>query len=181
MREKYVEKLVPIPEGVTVNVSGEEVTVKHKKNVLTRKFPRLIINMEVKDNNFVTSAELPRKNQKAMIGTIAGHVSNMIKGVTEGYEYRLKVVYSHFPIDVKIKGNDVEITNMYGEKAKRHAKIVEGVKAKLDGDDIIITGIDKEACGQTAANIENATRLRGKRKKDQRIFQDGIYISEKAK
>lgn len=180
MREEYIEKVVPIPEGVTVTVSGEEVTVKHKKNVLTRNFPRLIINMDVQDNNFKTFAERPRKSQKAMIGTIAGHVSNMIKGVTEGYEYRLKIIYSHFPIDVKLKGNIVEITNMYGEKAKRIAKIVDGVKAKIEEEDIVITGIDKEACGQTAANIENATRLRGKRKKDQRIFQDGIYIFEKA-
>ena len=137
--------------------------------------------MEVQDNNFKTSAERPRKSQKAMIGTIGGHVSNMIKGVTEGYEYRLKIIYSHFPIDVKLKGNIVEITNMYGEKARRQAKILDGVKAKIKEEDIIITGINKEACGQTAANIENATRLRGKRKKDQRIFQDGIYIYVKAK
>lgn len=109
--------------------------------------------------------------------TFKAHINNMIKGVTEGFKYRLKVVYSHFPMTVKVQGDEVVIENFLGEKNPRRAKILPGVTVKVKGSEIEVEGIDKEAVGQTAANIEQATRIT---KWDRRVFQDGIYIVEKA-
>jgi large subunit ribosomal protein L6 len=102
----------------------------------------------------------------------------MIIGVTKGFEYRLKIVYSHFPVTVKIEGDKALIHNFLGERQPRIAKIVRGSKVEVKGDEIKVSGIDIEAVGQTAANFEQATRIIGK---DRRIFMDGIYITQKAR
>ncbi len=114
----------------------------------------------------------------AIARTFKAHIANMLKGVTEGFTYKLKVVYSHFPMTIKVQGDEVVIENFLGEKNPRRARILPGVNVKvMGGQEIIVEGIDKEAVGQTAANIEQATRIT---KWDRRVFQDGVYIVEKA-
>jgi len=88
----------------------------------------------------------------------------------------MKVVYSHFPIQLKLQGRRLEITNFLGEKKPRYAGIEDGVTAKVGNDEVVLTGIDKELLGITSANIEHATKIRNR---DPRIFQDGIYIVHK--
>ena len=100
----------------------------------------------------------------------------MINGVTSGYTYKMKIVYSHFPITVKVEGNKVIIENFIGERSKRYAKIMPGANVEIKGDDVIITGIDKESGSQTAANIQQATKIKDK---DPRVFMDGIYVYQK--
>jgi len=101
----------------------------------------------------------------------------MCIGVTEGYSYKMKVVYSHFPIQLKITGTKLEINNFLGEKNPRFARIEEGVKVTLGNDELSIVGIDRERVGTTAASIERATKIRYR---DPRVFQDGIYLTERA-
>jgi len=113
-----------------------------------------------------------------MVGTFWAHIRNLIRGVTEGFEYKLKVVYAHFPIKLRVEGDEVIIENFLGEKHPRKAKIVGRVKVEIRGQEIIVKGIDKEECGQTAANLEQATKIK---RLDPRVFQDGIYIVEKPK
>jgi large subunit ribosomal protein L6 len=108
-----------------------------------------------------------------MVGTLASHCKNMCTGVTSGYLYNLKVVYNHFPIQLKIQGEKLEIFNFLGEKYPRYARILPGTSIKLGTDEVSVTGIDKELVGSTASNIEKATRIRDR---DPRVFQDGIYI-----
>ena len=96
----------------------------------------------------------------------------MIKGVTEEFEYKMKTVFSHFPIKTSIEENEFIIQNFLGERAPRKAKILDGVTVETKGDDITVKGIDKEKVGQTAANIEKTTIVRNR---DIRVFQDGIY------
>jgi large subunit ribosomal protein L6 len=117
-----------------------------------------------------------KKTQKAMVGTFASHIRNMIKGVTEGFEYRMKVVYSHFPMQLKVEKDKLMIGNFLGEKKPRSANILGESKVKASGDEVVVTGINKEDVGQTAANIEQATRIK---RFDPRVFQDGIYTVEK--
>jgi large subunit ribosomal protein L6 len=100
----------------------------------------------------------------------------MFRGVTDGYEYRMKVVYSHFPIQLKLQGNKLEIANFLGEKKARHARIEQGVTVKVGNDEVVLTGIDRELVGTTAANIEHATHIRDR---DPRVFQDGIYMVQR--
>jgi len=100
----------------------------------------------------------------------------MVKGVTKGFTYKLKKVYSHFPINVKVEPGKVLIENFIGERSPRIAKIVGNVKVIVKGDDIEVQGLNLEEVSQTAANIEQATKIK---KKDPRVFLDGIYIYEK--
>ena len=112
-----------------------------------------------------------------MVGTIRSHISNMIYGVKHGFTYKMKIVYAHFPMTVKVKGKLVTIDNFLGERHPRTAKIIgDDVKVSVKGDDVTITGINKENVGQTMANIEQATKIKGR---DPRIFQDGIYLVDK--
>ena len=101
-------------------------------------------------------------------------IANMIKGVQKGYTYKLKIVYAHFPISVKIKDRAVHIENYYGERSARISKII-GVTTKVttEGDDIVVSGPNLEQVSQTAANIEASTKVKNK---DQRVFLDGVYI-----
>ena len=79
-------------------------------------------------------------------------------------------------MNVALNGNVLSVSNFLGEKTPRELTIEDGVEVKVEGDQIVVTSNQKELAAQTAANIERLTRVRGK---DLRIFQDGIYITEK--
>jgi large subunit ribosomal protein L6 len=163
---------IPIPEGIDVTVD-KEVTVKGSKGQLSRKFnyPNVVIKKD--DGNVVLEANFPKKRDKAMLGTIKSHINNMITGLTDGFTYNMKIVYAHFPMTVKAAGNKVTIDNFLGERYPRTAKIVGSAKVQVKGDEVVITGINKEDVGQTMANLEQATKIKGR---DPRVFQDGIYF-----
>ncbi|MDG6220523.1 MAG: 50S ribosomal protein L6 [Candidatus Thermoplasmatota archaeon] len=172
----FIEKTAKIPEGTTANISGNVLTVKGPKGTLTREFKHPNLSMDVKDDKILTRCEFPRVKDKALVGTWNAHVKNMLKGVSKGFIYHMKLVYSHFPVKVSVKGDQVVIENFSGEKSPRQATILEGVKVNAKGDQITVEGIDKELVGQTMANIERATIIRGY---DRRVFQDGIYLTGK--
>jgi large subunit ribosomal protein L6 len=119
---------------------------------------------------------MARRKDKALVGTFAAHLRNMVQGVQQEWEYHLKIVYSHFPIKAKVQGQEFVIDNFLGEKNARKTSIPQGVKVKVDGDQVVVTGADLEKAGQTAANIEQACRIKDR---DPRVFQDGIYITSK--
>ena len=172
-----ITRQVEIPPGVNVALEGNALTVSGPKGTLVRdmRFPQ--IDVRIEDGEVVVSTASDKKRFLAMSGTLEAHVKSMIRGVVEGYEYRMKVVYSHFPIQLKLQGNRLDIGNFLGEKQPRTAKIIEGVTVKIGNDEVTLTGIDKEKVGNTAANIEHATKIT---KRDPRVFQDGIYITERA-
>jgi len=177
----HVVEEVPVPEGVEVSVDGMKVIVKGPKGELERDFSHIrnvVIRLDEDEEGrkVVVEAFFANRRLKALVGTVAAHIANMITGVTKGYRYKLKIVFSHFPITVKVDGDRVLVENFLGEKAPRVAKIMPGVSVKVQKDDVIVEGIDIEAVGQTAANIELATKVQGK---DRRVFIDGIYIYEK--
>jgi large subunit ribosomal protein L6 len=101
----------------------------------------------------------------------------MITGVRKGFTYKVKIVFSHFPISVKLKDKTVLIENFTGERSPRKAKIIGNVQVKIQSEDVIVQGIDLEDVSQTAANIEQATRVK---RKDPRIFLDGLYVYERS-
>jgi large subunit ribosomal protein L6 len=171
-----LREAVEIPKDVEVRVNGRTVEVSGKKGALKRTFGFPEVTIRHDDGKIIIEAPSDRRRMRAAIGTIKAHLGNMFKGVTDGFTYRLKVVYSHFPIKVTVEGNRVLIHNFLGERHPRVAEILEGVDVKVEGDEIIVSGCDKEAVGQTAANIEQATAVRHR---DRRVFQDGCYIAEK--
>jgi large subunit ribosomal protein L6 len=176
MRAVEVSKTVQIPEDVEVTLEEKKVTVKGAKGTLTRDFSSAPIKLELYDKTIKVWAEWPRKKEAALVGTIYSHIQNMITGVRKGFTYKLKIVFSHFPISVKVKDKEVFIENFTGERNPRRAKIIGDVKIKVQSEDVIIQGINLEEVSQTAANIEQATKVKNK---DPRVFLDGIYVYER--
>ena len=167
---------VDVPEGVTVTIVDRTVTVKGQKVTLSREFPVSRINMSLVGNQVTLTCDLPKKKENALLGTFRSHITNMIIGVTDGFEYKMKIVYSHFPVKTSIKGDKFVIENFLGEKHPRTANILGDTKIVVKGDEVTLTGSDKEHVGQTTANIEQITKIKGY---DPRVFQDGIYITGK--
>jgi large subunit ribosomal protein L6 len=169
---------ITVPQGVTVTVSGATLTTKGQKGQISREFRFPGIAVKADAGKVIVETHKDDKQTKATVGTYASHIKNMVTGVSEGYEYHMKIVYAHFPIQVKVEGKDkVSIGNFLGERKARSANIVGETKVVVQGDKLVLTGNNKEDLGQTAANIEQACRIR---KRDPRVFQDGIYITTKA-
>ena len=176
MRAVEVSKVLQIPDDVEVTLEGKKITVKGALGTLTRDFSYAPISMELHGKTLRIWANWPRKKESALVGTVFAHINNMITGVRKGFTYKLKIVFSHFPISVKVQDNMVLIENFTGERSPRKAKIVGNAKVKVSGDDVIVQGINLEEVSQTAANIEQATKIR---RKDPRVFLDGIYLYER--
>jgi len=174
------EREIEIPEGISVEVEGAKVKVSGAKGSVERSFKGLFgIKLEKSDKKIKISCESDRRKSKAVVGSLAAHIKNMFHGVTEGYEAKLRVIYSHFPVTVKVESGKILIQNFLGEKIPRIAKIVgDDTKVEVKGADIVVSGTYIEAVGQTAANMEQATKIR---KHDRKVFQDGIYITKKPK
>lgn len=170
-----MEKELEIPEGVTLEANGKTVKASGEKGSLERTFKYFHdIKIERKDNKLIIKSKEDRRKTKAMVGTIIAHAKNMIKGVTKGYTYKMKIVYSHFPVTVKVEGDKVLINNFIGEKMPRIARIMGDVKIEVKGQELMLTGVNREDVGQTMGNIEQACRIA---KYDRRVFQDGIYFT----
>ena len=173
-----IEHSVTIPEGVTANVSEDGVvTITGPKGSLNRSFQSDVVNLLEDGNGLIVRVDLPRRKQRALAGTWNAHLNNMVKGVTDGFTYNLKAFYSHFPMTMAVKGDTFTVNNYFGERVPRTAKILNNVDVKESNKtEITVTGIDKEAVGQTAANIERCTTVKNR---DRRVFQDGIYLLNK--
>jgi large subunit ribosomal protein L6 len=169
-------KAIEIPNGVDVKVDGRVVTVKGAKGILTRDFSEAPLLIQLEDKAINVQANWPRKKEAALVGTVSSHIQNMITGVIKGFTYKLKIVFSHFPISVKVKENMVSIENFTGERSPRLVKILGDTKVSVKEDDVIVQGINLEDVSQTAASIEQGTKVKVK---DPRVFLDGIFIYEK--
>ncbi len=158
--------MVKIPEKVTVSVDGDKVKVSGPQGNLERKISPLVkVTVDKGDVEVVG-------NSKAIVNTTYAHLENMIKGVTVGFQRKLKMIYAHFPITIEVKGNDVTIKNFLGEKQARKTILVGNTKLQVKGQDVTLSGIDIEAVGGSYTNLKKATKIRFK---DGRVFQDGLY------
>jgi large subunit ribosomal protein L6 len=176
MRLPEISRTISIPDGVVVNIDARKVTVRGNKATLTRDFSYAGVSLETDGKAVRIWAQWPRKKEASLVGTIESHIKNMITGVTKGYTYKLKIVYSHFPITVKLQDKALMVENFTGERRARKAKILGDVKVKIETDDIIVQGACLEDVSQTAANIETMTRVTNK---DPRVFLDGLFVFER--
>jgi large subunit ribosomal protein L6 len=167
---------VQMPQGVTVSLQGRRLLVKGKLGEVAKDFDKVNVNISVQGNTVEISPFTEKRKDGVVINTVISLLNNMATGVTKGYTYRLKIVYAHFPITVKTKGDQILVENFVGERSPRAAKIVGKCKVSVEGDDVVVKGISVEEVGQTAANVELATKVK---RKDQRIFLDGLYIYQK--
>ena len=171
-----MEKTVTIPEGVDVKFQGKEITVSGPRGELRRNIMGSPIRIEIAQGTAKVSSENDRRKIKSHAGTWASHMRNMITGVTHGWEARLKIVYSHFPMKFTVEGDTVTISNFLGERKDRKAKVKGDVKVELKKDIVIVTGNDKEEVGQAAARIELLATVK---RFDRRVFQDGVHLIQK--
>ena len=171
-----IEKAIEIPEGVVVDVTGDKVKVKKDSNELEREFNLGDAKIVKSDKELKVVCKKATKREAKIVGTTIAHINNMIKGVGEDFVYKLEIANVHFPMNVKVEGDTVVIKSFLGETVDRVAKILPGVTVDVKGSAITVSGADIESVGQTAANLEKATRLTGR---DRRIFQDGIFMTEK--
>jgi large subunit ribosomal protein L6 len=176
MRLPEISKTIQVPNDVEVSLAGRKVTVKGEKGTLTRDFSYVPISIDANGKTIRVWAEWPRKKEASLVGTIYSHIQNMINGVQKGFSYKLKIVFSHFPISVKVQDKTVLIENFTGERRARKAKIVGDVQIKVQSEDVVVQGLNLEDVSQTAANIEQATKVK---RKDPRVFLDGIFVYER--
>jgi large subunit ribosomal protein L6 len=173
---KDLERNINIPEGIEVVINGNKITVKGNGKEIFKEFNIHKISLTSKDGKVTIGANGATRRESKMIGTIWAHINNMIKGSQEDYIYKLEICNIHFPMNVKIEGDKIVIKSFMGETTQRISKILPGVKVDIKGSEITVSSHDIEAAGQTAANLEKATKLTSK---DRRIFQDGIFITNK--
>ncbi len=175
----FMEKLVgsvEIPQGIIAEVSGNFVKLKAGQKENSREFKSINTAIRLSNSKIEIYALDGRKKTNAEAGSIISHIRNMVNGLEKEYEYKLEIVYSHFPLNVVVKGNVIEINNLGGAKNPKKVKIAGNTKVEVKGKEITVRGTNKEHVGQTAANMEMATKIKGK---DIRIFHDGIYIVSK--
>jgi large subunit ribosomal protein L6 len=176
MKLDTMQSEAAIPEGVSISCTNGVYVAKGPQGELTRRLYHPRINASVADGTITLTATNVTRREKKILFTHTSHVKNLIKGVAEGYEYKLKVCSGHFPMTVAVKGAVLEIKNFIGEAVPRTVKIDPRTKITVEGDLITVTGTDLEATSQMAASIEQKCRRTGF---DRRIFQDGIYITHK--
>ena len=176
MKQELLKKEIEILHGIDINASGNTISIKGPRGELIKSFVNPDVKTEINNGKIVLHANNATKREKRMIGTFSAHLKNMMKGVTKGFIYKLKICSGHFPMNVSVEGKDVVIKNFLGERHPRRSKIMDGAKVNVQGDIITVEGIDKDVVSQSASNIELACRISNR---DRRILMDGIWIIRK--
>ncbi|WP_459192243.1 50S ribosomal protein L6 [Halosimplex sp. J119] len=165
-----------IPDEVSAEMDHLELTVEGPNGSVTRRLWYPDVSVSVDDGSVVIESDEDDAKTTSTLGTFESHIRNMFHGVSEGWEYEMEVFYSHFPMQVEVQGGEVVIENFLGERAPRRTEIHGDTDVDISEETITLSGPDVEAVGQTAADIEQLTRVTDK---DVRVFQDGVYITQK--
>ncbi len=171
------ESRIPLAEGVNVAIDNKKITLSKGDITLSREYPVSLVNFKQEENELVIKGQSLNSRVRAIVGAFKAHLTNMQKGLEEPFVYKLKIASVHFPMTSKVEGNSFELKNFLGGKKIRKAEIPQGVDVKINGDIIELSSRDIELVGMTATRMEQLTRVT---KRDRRVFQDGIFITEKA-
>ena len=175
--EKFTTK-IQIPDDVKVNLKGSMLHVQGPLGHVYKNFKKIPVIIEVNDNKILLKQTGERKKHFAILNTAKSIIQTLCLGVVDGFTIKMKIVYSHFPITVKVEGKKILIENFQGERAPRISMINGDTKVEVKGDDVIITGHVLTDVSQTAANVQLKSKVKNK---DHRVFLDGIYRYSKSK
>ena len=175
--EKFQDEVV-IPEGVTITQKKHMLEFVGPLGKTYKSFRTIPVKIEIVEGKVIIKTIGFRKRDYAILHTARSIIRNICEGLIEGYTIKMKIVFAHFPITVKVEGKKILIENFQGERAPRTTKIVGNTKVIPKGEDILLTGEVWTDITQTAANIELKTKVKNK---DHRVFLDGIYSYEKKK
>lgn len=139
---------VIIPEGVTVTIEGQTVSVSGPKGTLSRKFPREV-SFEIKDGQVLVSCKKETKTAKSIFGTTRALINNMVLGVSKGWVKELELVGTGYRAETKDK--NLILTVGFSHPVEITAP--EGISFKVEKTIITVDGPDREIVGQIAANI----------------------------
>ncbi|MBT4870618.1 MAG: 50S ribosomal protein L6 [Candidatus Diapherotrites archaeon] len=175
--EKEIVQTITVPDGIKVElINDHTISVSNDKGTLTRTFKSHMLTLSINGQKVTLEGTPVNKKTRALLMTVIAHIKNMIKGLMFGFKYNLKIVYSHFPMTAKVEGSELIITNFIGEKNMRRVVIVGETKVEIKGEDVTVSGINIEEVSQTATNIEQKAKVKGK---DIRRYTDGIYLVKK--
>jgi large subunit ribosomal protein L6 len=174
--KKKLSRTIELSDGMNVEYNNGVLKLSKSGKEISKKLNLNKVKLDIKENKIILSHDNATRRESASIGTNWAHINNMIKGLDEEYTYELEICNIHFPMNVKKEGNTIIVKSFLGEKKDRAANILPGVEVDISGNIIKVSSINKEFAGQTAANLEKATRVVGR---DRRIFQDGIFIINK--
>ncbi|MFQ5941655.1 MAG: 50S ribosomal protein L6 [Nitrososphaerales archaeon] len=164
---------IEIPEKVAAKFAKNILEVSGPHGNVKKNFEKIPVNLTIDDKKITVMPYGKRKKDLAITNTCRSIIRNMTAGVLNGYTYKLKIVFAHFPISINIKGKQISIENFFGERSPRVIDIIGDCKVSLEEEDLVIKGPSLEDVSQTAANVELGTKIKDK---DQRVFLDGLYI-----
>ncbi len=147
-------RIVTVPENVTVTNENGQITVKGPKGELSLELNKNI-NVEINGNEVKVTRNSEIKKTKQMHGTTNALIANMIKGVSEGYEKGLEIIGVGYRFNPK--GKTLEINAGYSHKVE--LTVPEGLTVEaVSATEITVKGIDKEAVGKFAAEIREVRK-----------------------
>merc|ERR1719458_1371588 len=180
MKTLMQEESIKVPKGLDITIKAKKVVVSGKHGTLSRDFKHMPIELWTTKNGLVRARMyFAKSKQLSMLRSVCSHIQNLFEGVEKKFEYRMRLVYAHFPINANITngGKTLEIRNFLGEKLVRTIDMLEGVKVEKSAttkDELIITGPDIELTSRSAALVHQSCLVK---KKDIRKFLDGIYVA----
>merc|ERR1712141_268859 len=166
----------------TCSVKARKVTITGPRGTLEKDFRHLKVEMKnTSERGLLVEKWMASSKDRAAVRTVCSHISNMSKGVTLGFRYKLRAAYAHFPINCTVVkgGAELEVRNFLGEKFLRRVPMSEGVTVEISKtmkDELYVNGNDIELVSKSAARIQQSTTVKNK---DIRKFLDGLYVSEK--
>jgi large subunit ribosomal protein L6 len=175
MKKEIIES-IDIPEGVSCEISGNKFSCNKGASNLSISIDIPKTTIQIKDQKVIFSCNKGGKKEYKIVKSYLAHIKNLFEGINKKFVYKLEACNLHFPMTLKVDKDVLLINNFLGEKVPRRAKILPGVEIEIKGLKIFLSSSSKTSAGQTAANIEKATKIRFR---DRRIFQDGIFITEK--
>lgn len=175
-KKEMYNNFVIIPDDIKIVIDKNTFSLESKGITQVLPYNQVYVLIEQKDNKLIVTAKKTPKRFVSVVNTTVKLIKNAILGFKKEFVYKLAIVYSHFPITVKIEGNKLLILNFLGEKRPRQTEVMPGVKVMVSGKEITVSGHNLYNVSQTAGNIERTTRVIGH---DYRIFDDGCYITER--
>ena len=181
MKTLLSTRTLAVAEGCTVTIKSKVVTVKGTRGELTREFKHLDVDVRTIEDGTKIQVDMwfAKRKQLASVRTIVSHINNMMIGLTQGFRYKMRLVYNHFPINATINGQVFEVRNFIGQRIAFKCECPPSVKLTRSADvkdQVELEGSDIVALSLSAARIQQMTAVKNK---DIRKFLDGIYIEEK--
>merc|ERR1712110_811118 len=134
MKYLHHSQEVTVDEGVTCEVKARVVTVTSPRGTLTKSFRHLKVEMKsTGPRSILVEKWMGSSKDKAAVRTVCSHISNLSKGVTLGFRYKLRAAYAHFPINCTVVdgGSTLEVRNFLGEKFLRKVNMAPGVSVEI--------------------------------------------------